>query len=69
MEVHEGMLATVSLSGDFFLYPEAKLSDLEAALTDVPIEDVEWVVARFYAEHDIESPGVTPQDFAQVLAG
>jgi lipoate-protein ligase A len=69
IEMREGTLATVSLSGDFFLYPEEKLSDLEAALTDVPIEDVERVVARFYAEHDIESPRVTPQDFAQVLAG
>jgi lipoate-protein ligase A len=68
LEVREGRLATVSLSGDFFLYPEVKLSDLEAALTGVPLEDVEQTVTRFYAEHDIESPGVTPQDFVQVLA-
>ncbi|MGD2179022.1 MAG: lipoate protein ligase C-terminal domain-containing protein, partial [Anaerolineae bacterium] len=69
VELREGRLATVSLSGDFFLYPEAKLSDLEAALTGVPMGDAEQIVTRFYAEHDIESPGVTPQDFVQVLAG
>jgi lipoate-protein ligase A len=69
MEVREGRLATVSLSGDFFLYPEAKLSDLETALTGVLVEDVERVVTRFYAEQAIESPGVTPQDFVRVLAG
>jgi lipoate-protein ligase A len=67
MEVRDGMLATVSLSGDFFLYPEAKLADLEVALRDVPIDNVERIVTRFYAEHDIESPGVRPQDFIQVL--
>jgi lipoate-protein ligase A len=68
VEVRDGTLANVSLSGDFFLYPEARLSDLEVALSGVPIEDVEQVVTRFYVEHDIESPGVTPQDFVQVLA-
>jgi lipoate-protein ligase A len=67
VEVREGRLAGVSLSGDFFLYPEERLFDLERALADILIEDVEAVVTQFYAEHDIESPGVTPQDFAQVL--
>jgi lipoate-protein ligase A len=68
IEVREDTVATVSLSGDFFMYPEAKLSDLEAALSGVPIDDVEQVVTRFYEEQGIESPGVTPQDFVQVLA-
>jgi lipoate-protein ligase A len=68
MEVREGTLAAVSLSGDFFMYPEAKLADLEAALSGVPVEDVDQVVTRFYEEQGIESPGVTPQDFVQVLA-
>jgi lipoate-protein ligase A len=68
MEVREGTLATVSLSGDFFLYPEAKLSDLEAALENTPLEEIERIVRRFYADHNVESPGVTPQDFVQVLA-
>jgi len=68
IEVREGVLASVSLSGDFFLYPEAKLLELEAALAGAPIGDVEQVVTGFYAEHGIESPGVTPQDFVGVLA-
>jgi hypothetical protein len=36
----------------------------------VPVEEdqeVEQTVARFYEEHAIESPGVTPADFAQVV--
>jgi lipoate-protein ligase A len=66
-EERDGVLAAVSLSGDFFFYPEEKLSALEAALAGVPVEDVERAVARFYAEKGIESPGVTPQDFARVI--
>ncbi len=66
-EMRDGVIAAVSLSGDFFFYPEARLADLEAALVGVRETDVETAVARFYAEHGIESPGVSPADFAQVL--
>ena len=67
VQVEEGVVGYVELSGDFFFYPAERLADLEAALVGVPIGDVEQAVARFYAEHGVESPGVTPADFAQVL--
>jgi lipoate-protein ligase A len=66
-EVQDGVLASVSLSGDFFFFPPEKLGDLEAALVGVPVEGVESAVARFYEERSIESPGVTPADFAQAV--
>ncbi len=66
-EVQDGVIAAVSLSGDFFFFPEERLTDLEAALVDVRVEEVEQAVARFYQEHSIESPGVTSADFAQVV--
>ena len=66
-EVQDGVLAAVSLSGDFFFFPEEKLVDLEAALVGVRAEEVKPAVARFYEEHSIESPGITPADFARVV--
>jgi len=69
LEVQEEILAHVSLSGDFFFYPEEKLADLEEALTGVLITDAPEVVVRFYDEHEIESPGVTPDDIASLLEG
>lgn len=68
VEVREGVIANVSLSGDFFFYPEESLADLEEALRGVGPGDVEQTVTRFYEEHDIESPGVTPRNLSQVLA-
>ncbi len=68
LEVHEGRIASVSLSGDFFFYPAERLADLEAALVGVPLEEAGSVVARFYADHGVESPGVTAADFARVLS-
>jgi len=66
-EVQEGTIAAVSISGDFFFFPEEKLAELEAALVGVPVTEAEQAIAKFYAEHGIESPGVTPADFAQVV--
>jgi hypothetical protein len=37
------------------------------ALVGTPVAEAEQAIAKFYAEHDIESPGVTPADFAQVM--
>ena len=62
-----GTVAHVELSGDFFLYPAERLADLEATLVGVRLEEVEQTIAQFYEEHGIESPGVTPADFAQVI--
>ena len=66
-EVQDDAIAALSLSGDFFFFPEKRLADLEAALVGVRVEEVEQAIARFYEEHGIESPGVTPADFAQVV--
>jgi lipoate-protein ligase A len=66
-EVREGVVVATSLSGDFFFFPEEKLVELEAALARVPEADVESTIARFYQEHGVESPGVTPADFAQAV--
>ena len=68
VEVAEGIIQNVELSGDFFFYPAGRLADLEAALAGVPVADVEQAVARFYETHGVESPGVAPADFAQVLS-
>jgi lipoate-protein ligase A len=66
-EVQDGIIASVSLSGDFFFFPEEKLADLETALEGVSVEEVEQATAGFYDEQGVESPGVTPADFAQVV--
>ena len=68
VEVQEGVLHNVALSGDFFFYPAARLTDLETALEGVRVDEVEPTVARFYAEQKIDSPGVTPADLARALS-
>ncbi len=67
VQVEEDVFTHVELSGDFYFYPAERLEDLEVSLVGVPVGEVEQAIARFYAEHGVESPGVTPADLAQVL--
>jgi lipoate-protein ligase A len=65
----QGRLSEVQLSGDFFFYPAGRLSDLERALEGVPVEAeaILTAVQVFYDQHQVESPGLTPASFAEVL--
>jgi lipoate-protein ligase A len=62
-------LSDVHLSGDFFFYPMEKLADLEAHLDgiDGESEHILAAIQHFYIKHGIETPGVQPEDFAQIL--
>lgn len=66
-EVRNGTLVSVGFSGDFFLYPEDQVAELEEHLTGVRLADAEREIAAFYQAHHIESPGVTPRDLAIAL--
>jgi lipoate---protein ligase len=65
----DGKLSDVHISGDFFFFPATSLLDLEKALENTPAdsESITKVVEKLYKQHAIESPGVVPADFAQVL--
>jgi lipoate-protein ligase A len=69
LEITGGKLTYVSLSGDFFCYPQDAIDRLEAALAGTLVEDAERSVADFYARGGIETPGVTVADWVQVLGG
>jgi lipoate---protein ligase len=66
----EGRLNNVHIAGDFFFFPATGLISLEKTLENVPADTtvINRVVEKFYKEHGIESPGVVPTDFGQILA-
>jgi lipoate-protein ligase A len=65
----DGKLKDVHLSGDFFFYPAESLPALEKSLHDVSanVATVAQVIEDFYAQNNVESPGVQPMDFAKIL--
>ncbi len=69
VEVADGVINSLTLSGDFFFYPAGKLTELAGALIGKKEDEVEKTIVQFYEQHDIESPGVEPADFTKVVTG
>jgi lipoate-protein ligase A len=62
-------LESVSLSGDFFCYPEESISDLETILNGKTLSEIPAVLSQFYASGKMDTPGVTVDDWMKVLNG
>lgn len=69
VEVKDNRLSTVSLSGDFFCYPMDAIAQLEAALAGTSLDQIERALTDFYAQYEIETPGVGTSDWLKVLVG
>ncbi|MHB9033072.1 MAG: lipoate--protein ligase [Anaerolineae bacterium] len=67
MEVKDDILVNVSLSGDFFCYPEDAISTLETTLKNVPLDNLTEALNRFYRDNQVETPGVTTDDWLKLL--
>ena len=67
VEIKENYLADVSLSGDFFCYPQDALNKLEVALAGIEMDRVAEAVTNWYTSCHVETPGVTVDDWLKVL--
>jgi lipoate---protein ligase len=66
-EVTDGRLGEVFLSGDFFCFPQDAVRRLEKILAGRPVPEIEKALEGFYGGRDVETPGVTVQDWMQVV--
>ncbi|PKM90170.1 MAG: biotin--protein ligase [Firmicutes bacterium HGW-Firmicutes-12] len=71
IELKEKKLGKVNLYGDFTFLPKEKVRDLEEALVDVEMEkeQIKQVITLFIQKEKIDTPGVTPEDFATAIVG
>jgi lipoate---protein ligase len=67
VEVVEGRFGEIVLSGDFFCFPQDAVRRLEKSLTGKPLGEAGKVLAEFYGAGEVETPGITVQDWMQVL--
>jgi lipoate---protein ligase len=65
-----GYLRKIHLSGDFFFFPQNRLTDLELVLEGqrVEMQDLQQTVKAFYQEYQIESPGITPDNISEAIS-
>ena len=68
-EFQGSILADILISGDFWIYPDTVLPQLEQYLLNTDLEKVDLGshIDSFLTENDIESPGTTASDLAQSI--
>jgi lipoate-protein ligase A len=67
-EVMDGRLGEVILSGDFFCFPQGGVRKLEESLKGQMTGEMRRLVTEFYSGQEVETPGITVDDWMQVLS-
>lgn len=69
LELADDSISQVSISGDFFMYPEDALERLEQALVGVKVnmESLLAAVQRFYNSTGVKTPMVEPEHWVEAI--
>lgn len=63
------VISRISLSGDFFIYPEEALERLESSLTGVKVDldNLMAAVKKFYQDTGAQTPLLTPEHWVEAI--
>jgi hypothetical protein len=69
VQVCNNTIDEIHISGDFFMYPEDRLWELEQTLTGIPAkrENILSTIKDFYIRVNLLTPGVIPADFTEAI--
>ena len=69
LELADDAISQVSISGDFFMYPEDALEQLEQALVGVKADrgSLLATVQRFYGSTGVQTPMVEPKHWVDAI--
>jgi lipoate-protein ligase A len=62
------ILQRALITGDFFVTPPRIVFDLEAHLAGTRLEEIDTAIDTFFADNDIDTLSVSPDDFKAALA-
>lgn len=71
-ECHDGSIVRITISGDFFFFPEEGLEKLESYLVEEKVwssGDPEKAISGFLSERGYRAVGFGPADLAFLLRG
>ena len=67
LDTSKNRIKQLWLTGDFFVKPRRLVADLEAALRDTAIADLDANVTRFFADYGAEMLLLKPEDFVTAI--
>jgi len=66
MEIENNIIKYIKISGDFFMFPQDAINNLEEMLINANINNVNNIIKEFY-NNGIITPGVDPEDFIKAM--
>jgi lipoate---protein ligase len=71
MNLESGILSRVRIFGDFFIYPESFINDIELSFEGVKADNLHAMVRKIRTiseEHGAEMIGITPESIVETIA-
>lgn len=69
IEIDNDIIKEIKITGDFFIYPESAIIDIEKFLRGKNVKKIEKLLAVFLREENIEIIGFAPKDLQEALTG
>ena len=69
LESEEDQIKTIKITGDFFVYPEEKIEELESILIDERLDEqyLQEVIQAFTEKEEVEFFGVDVESLVKVI--
>jgi len=69
MDVENGVIIGIKITGDFFMYPEEAIRGLENALigASLDVEDLKSRISKFILENNVEIPMISVMDLVNAI--
>ncbi len=69
VRIEQGIIKEVTVSGDFFLFPEEAIFRMLEQLKGTPVirDEIQKKIEEIYMKENIQSPGTTPADFTESI--
>ncbi|MEM2137345.1 MAG: lipoate protein ligase C-terminal domain-containing protein [Candidatus Methanomethylicia archaeon] len=69
MDVDDEIIKNIRITGDFFMYPENAIRDLENILIGAHLDsmDLERRISKFLLENSVEVPMISVTDFVNAI--
>ncbi len=69
LTIENGIIKDISISGDFFLFPEEAFFKIPEGLKGTPAvrDEIQRKIEEIYSSENIQSPGTAPFDFTESI--
>ncbi len=69
VRTEQGIIKEITISGDFFLFPEEAIFKILEQLKGTPVthDEIQKKIEEIYIKENIQSPGTSPADFTESI--